>query len=112
MSTLLTKEREIKRKKTVSLDRIWTWSIHLKGAVFSHLTTKDRLTKRCADYIPKLISIYKIIAESRLNLRIDFKMVSFLSKFGNRHFPLFKIVSYRVIIHVYSGISKKKVLKY
>ena len=38
-------------------------------------------------------------------------MVSFLLKFGNRHFPPFKIiVSYQVIINVYSGIWKKTVL--
>ena len=51
------------------------------------------------DYLPKLIRIHKIIAESQLSLRIDFQPVSFLLKFGNRPFPLFKIVSYRVIIN-------------
>ena len=28
------------------------------GQDFIHLTTKDQLTKKCADYLPKLISIY------------------------------------------------------
>ena len=98
--------------KVASLDRICNRSSHFKGTVFIHLTTGDRLTEKFTDYFAKLISIYKIIAESRLRLRIDFEMVSFLLKFGNRHFPLFKIVSYRLIIHVYNGIWKKKVLKY
>ena len=39
-------------------------------------------------------------------------MASFLFRFGNRHFLLFKLVSQRVIIHVYSGIRKKKMLIY
>ena len=81
----------------------------LEGNAFIQLTTKDGLTKQFTDYSPKQISKYKIIAESRLSLRIDSKMVSFLLKFGNRHFPPFKIiVSYQLIIHVYSGIWKKK----
>ena len=55
----------------------------------------------------KLVYI-KIIAESRLSLRIDFKMVSFLLKFGNRRFPPFKIACYQVIMHVYGGIWIRK----
>jgi len=77
------------------------------------------LTTRCAErqnsrwkaFYAKLISTCKVIAESWLSPRIDFKMVSFLLKFGNLDFRLLKIVSYRLIIHVYDGIWKKKVLK-
>ena len=31
--------------------------IHFEGNVFIHLTTKDQLTGKCADYLPKLIGI-------------------------------------------------------
>ena len=40
-------------------------SIHFEGTVFIHLTTKDQLTEKWTDYLLKLISINKIIAESR-----------------------------------------------
>ena len=39
-------------------------------------------------------------------------MDSFLLKLGNRHFPLFKIVSYRVMIRAFSGIWKNEVFTY
>ena len=54
----------------------------MKELFFIHLTTKDQLTRKCADYLPKIIS-----------LKLDFKMVSFLLKFGNRHFSLCKHAS-------------------
>ena len=68
-----------------------TRSTHFEGTVFIHLTTKDQLTRKCADYLPKLISIY--IKSSLLSLKLDFKMVSFILKLGNRHFSLCKLAS-------------------
>ena len=112
---------EKEKSKSYILAQDLNRSTHFKGTVLILLTTddgrptktdQDRRNEKFTDYFSKLISIYKIIAESRLSLTIDFKMVSFLLKFGNRHFLLFQIVSYRFIIHVYSGIWEKKVSKY
>ena len=46
-----------KKTKSKSLDRIWTRSTHFKRTVFILLIAKDQLTGKCADYLPKLISI-------------------------------------------------------
>ena len=41
-------------------------------------------------------------------MKLDFKMVIFLLKFGNRHFSLCKLASLQVLIHVYSGTFGRK----
>ena len=77
-----------KKRKSSNLDMIWTRTIRFEGTVIIYLTTKDRLTENFTDYLPEQISICKIFDESSLSqLRIDFKVISFLLKSGNRHFP-------------------------
>ena len=67
---------------------IWTRTIHFEGTVIIHLTTEDRLTENFTDYLPEQISVCKIFDESCLSQPgIDFKVISFLLKSGNRHFP-------------------------
>ena len=54
---------EKKRVEVESLDVMWTRSTQCEGTDFIHLTTKDQLADNCTDYLPNLISMYKIIAE-------------------------------------------------
>ena len=43
---------------------------------------------------------------------LDFKWLAFFRVLVTDIFPRLKLVSYRVMIHVYSGIRKKKILTY
>ena len=104
-----------KKEKVLPLDRIGTQNIHLEGTVFIQLTTKDRLTKQFTNlpviYPNKLVYIKSLLNHGYVQGLILKWLASFLLKSGYRQFPPFKIiVSYQVIIHVYSSIWKKKVL--